>query len=687
MKKRIASIILAVVMVVGLLPMTSFAANAVAIDTSNFPDDEFREYVRFFDQNSDGVLSDYERSVVKSIDLFGNNVGSLEGIKYFTELEHLDCAEVELTSIDISKNTKLKELNCAESNLTSLDVTKNPQLTELFCGSNQLTELNVKNNPNLKILLCGNNCLTSLDVTQNTQLTELFCSMNKLSELDVTKNPQLTMLDCETNQLTELNVLNNSQIRFLYCYNNLLTELNITNCPALDDLAADDDVIIRIDEIHPEKSIEINSSNFPDPVFRSYVKENFDRNGDGVLFDVELSVIRFINVKEKEIVSLKGIEFFPKLERLYCAFNNLTDIDVSNNTQLTTLDCSYNKITSLKTQENTLLQSLICENNGLINLDVTANELLMSLLCSENELTELDVSRNVLLRELFCSNNALTELDVSRNKELTSLYCNKNRLSGIDVTRNPFLYSLDCSDNFLPELNLSNNTQLSHLRGEMNPLTCIDISSCPCLSERSITVESSVEIIDNPFCPSEKFADAPNKDDWAHEGIDYCVATGLMNGVSDTAFAPKDTVTRAQLVTILYRVAGSPSVEFKATFEDVPSGLWYTEPIEWAAENGIVNGVAPGVFNPMGYITREQIATILFRYSGDEGPSGRLSRFPDGYTAHPYAEQALAWATEYHYLNGIDVNGVTILAPQSNATREQIAAIIMRYLRCNYCCW
>lgn len=181
-------------------------------------------------------------------------------------------------------------------------------------------------------------------------------------------------------------------------------------------------------------------------------------------------------------------------------------------------------------------------------------------------------------------------------------------------------------------------------------------------------------------CPSRKFTDAPKPDNWAHAGIDYCIENNLMNGMSDTIFSPNGTVTRAQLVTILYRVANEPEVVSSGTFTDVPNGMWYSNSIEWAAANNIVNGVSKNRFNPMGNITREQIATILYRYAGNPAVSGNLSAFPDKDMVHDYAIDALIWATEEELINGIKSNDVTKLAPQSNATRAQIAAIIMRFI-------
>ena len=181
-------------------------------------------------------------------------------------------------------------------------------------------------------------------------------------------------------------------------------------------------------------------------------------------------------------------------------------------------------------------------------------------------------------------------------------------------------------------------------------------------------------------CPAASYSDIPAYGNWAHDGIDYCVKQKLMEGTGGKYFRPNDAVTRAQLVTILYRAAGSPTVKFKGTFSDVSSGAWYASAVEWAAGKGIVNGVGDGKFAPDRNITREQIAAILYRYEGEPKTSGNLSSFPDKAKVSSFATDAMIWATQNGFVTGISSGSTTTLAPQNHATRAQIAAIIMRYL-------
>ncbi len=181
-------------------------------------------------------------------------------------------------------------------------------------------------------------------------------------------------------------------------------------------------------------------------------------------------------------------------------------------------------------------------------------------------------------------------------------------------------------------------------------------------------------------CPSKDFIDVPAVDDWAHAGIDYCVEEGLMNGTSATLFSPANSLTRAQIATILYRIAGEPEVEYKAVFSDVADGVWYTKAIIWAAEEEIVNGYPGGTFAPNKAISREQIATILYRYAGSPDAEEDLKDYPDADSVSDWAKDAMAWAVENGLINGIKSDNISNLAPQKNATRAQFATIIMRFL-------
>ena len=183
-------------------------------------------------------------------------------------------------------------------------------------------------------------------------------------------------------------------------------------------------------------------------------------------------------------------------------------------------------------------------------------------------------------------------------------------------------------------------------------------------------------------CPSKPYHDV-DTGRWYHEGVDYAIAHGLMNGVGNGMFEPESSMTRAMLVTVLWRYAGSPA-EGTNTFVDVKPNQWYTQAVAWAAKYGVVNGVGHGMFEPDGNVTREQMAAILYRYANgvgiDTSARGNLAAFPDRNQVSSYAVDALSWCNAMGIIGGTKEGGVDYLDPQGFATRAQVATILMRYI-------
>ncbi len=188
------------------------------------------------------------------------------------------------------------------------------------------------------------------------------------------------------------------------------------------------------------------------------------------------------------------------------------------------------------------------------------------------------------------------------------------------------------------------------------------------------------DIIDS----SKKFTDV-SASFWAKPGIDYVLSNGYMNGVGDgTRFDPNGSMTRAMVVTVLYRLDGSPHFDGgHPPFSDIEAGSWYHNAVAWAYHNNIVTGTSASTFSPNGNVTREQLATILYRYANykgyDTSASASLSKFPDGSSVNSWAEIALSWANGAGLITGASKNGQTVLDPQGEASRAQVATILMRF--------
>lgn len=171
---------------------------------------------------------------------------------------------------------------------------------------------------------------------------------------------------------------------------------------------------------------------------------------------------------------------------------------------------------------------------------------------------------------------------------------------------------------------------------------------------------------------------------WYYGAAAYACNNGLFAGMTPTTFAPNATMTRAMLVSVLWRLAGEPAPKAPNTFVDVPDGAWYTDAVTWAAENGVVSGIGGSRFDPSGFVTREQTAEILYNYAHSKGydVSARadLTAFPDAASVSGWAEEALSWANAAGLINGTVRDGQTILDPQGSASRAQVAMILMNYV-------
>ena len=184
---------------------------------------------------------------------------------------------------------------------------------------------------------------------------------------------------------------------------------------------------------------------------------------------------------------------------------------------------------------------------------------------------------------------------------------------------------------------------------------------------------------------SSKFTDVSGSFKWAANSVDFMYGNGLVNGISTknpNVFGPGQNMTRAMLVTILYRAAGEPSVAgITNKFTDNKQNQYYYEPVLWASSKGIVNGATAMTFDPDGKITREQIAAILYRYAGSPAASSSaLNGFADQSAVSSYAVTAMQWAVGNGIITGVSTNGRTTLSAKNNATRAQVSVMLHRFL-------
>ena len=260
-------------------------------------------------------------------------------------------------------------------------------------------------------------------------------------------------------------------------------------------------------------SIAVNSANFPDANFRSYVASNFDTNHDGYLSDAERAAVTSIDVSNRNIANMKGIEYFSAVTYLSCSGNSFTELDLLNtnpsieslycynNTKLTSLEVSgHDALTVLDVSGCTALTDLGCVNCDLISLNVKNCTDLQYLECDSSRLTNLDVQTCPALMVLSVYNNKLTSLNLCQNPELWFLNCEHNQLKTLDVSGNPELQLLYCTDNQLTSLDFSGNKDLTTLCCGDNRLTTLAISGHSSLEYLDVSNNASLKKLSCVLC-------------------------------------------------------------------------------------------------------------------------------------------------------------------------------------------
>ncbi len=272
--KKTISCALTLVLLLSVTSLLAFATDpGVGIQEENFPDAVFRQWVlENVDADKNGFLSQTE--IDKTTEIYIPNMGieDLKGVEYFTAVELLECAQNQLKTLDLSKNTALRSLECSLNlSLTSLNVAQCPELESLGCEEDCLSDLDVSHNKKLCLLSCQGNALHALDLRENPALEWLYCSGNNLTELDLSQNVRLYSLECDVNALISINVENCKDLKWFYCRDNsyevedgcalsTMPFLDLTKVSALQG-GSFEDGIVRFDENSDEITYQYDCGN------------------------------------------------------------------------------------------------------------------------------------------------------------------------------------------------------------------------------------------------------------------------------------------------------------------------------------------------------------------------------------------------------------------------------------------
>ena len=529
-RTRLVSALLTLAMVFTFLPFSAFAANTgIAFDSPdfklNFPDEEFRRFLKeCCDKNGDGKLDvDIKNMTIPT----SYAIKSLEGIRFFEDLEKLDCHGIGLTTLNVTKNFNLKELNCSDNYLKDYLYILSSRLKKLNCSNNKLTSMNLgglyglnleevdcSNNNITNIVMwnvgelvkfdCSNNDLMTLDVSQCLKLKELNCSGNQLMELDVGHQTQLTQLDCSNNKLTELNVKQNGGLISLICNDNQLTTLDLSQNHSLSHLNCAKNRLACVDVTGISGTIMADGNRRPiavrtDGTFNLTTLPGFDVSkatfwNGGIVSGTTLSVNAGADEVSYQYNCGNGVNpTFIFETSLPINEDNFPDdnfrnyiktykaggrdvLTVEEQRKVETIEVEGKNISSLKGIEAfPNLKELNCGNNSIQKLDLRQNPELEKLICNKNQLTQLDLSKNPQIYHLNCSENQLKQLDVSNLKELLTLDCSHNDLEQPDVKNSKILVALNCSANQLTELDadVTHKPNLERVECQNNQLTSL----------------------------------------------------------------------------------------------------------------------------------------------------------------------------------------------------------------------
>ncbi len=402
------------------------------------PDDNFEQVLVYlgYDDILDNYVFTANINTVTIINLANQNISDLTGIEDFTALETLYLANNLLNTLDVSSNIQLTNLHFYNNQITSIDLSANVNLSELTTIQNPLTTLDLSLNTALTKVNCINSSLTSLNIKNgaNTNIAN--------NDFKITNNPNLTCIEVDDASWSAT---------------------NWTNIDATSSFSSDCGASLQ--------------TYIVDTNFEAYLEANAMGNGianDNYVTTANINSVTILDVSNQGIANLTGIEDFIALTSLRCNDNQLTSLDLSQNTALTQLRCQNNSLASIDISTNLALTYLRCYGNALTSLDVSNNTALTYLRCDTNSLTSLDVSNNTALTSLRCYDNSLTSLDVSNNTSLTYLRCQNNQLTSLNVANAP-INSLRCYNNSITSLDMSTNTDLTSLHCYDNSLISLNM--------------------------------------------------------------------------------------------------------------------------------------------------------------------------------------------------------------------
>ena len=607
------------------------------------------------------------------LNLWGNDDLKSIDVSKNPKLEFLSASHGKLTSLNVKNNRKLVELYVYNNQLTALDVSSNYLLKKLSCYENQITALDLSYNGALEDLSVNDNPITELDLHPLSNLQELSCSKMKLTKLDVDRCPKLRRLYCNDNQIETLDLRSNKKLETLYCQNNRLSWLNLSSNTALDPRYVD--CSGNVYDIKVDRNLQYRV--YPDlPCYGATEGTYFTaaRASDwtgGTVSKVDGWDVLTLNNRNVKEVTYKYDTGNARIGKV--AFTLKTEVPA----KYITISFDPNggtgtmKPMRVKAGENYTLPECTFtppegrEFAGWLAVNGTVYP------AGTKVISSYDQSFKATWK-----NKEAAEITISFDPNGGTGTMQPMRVkAGVDFTLPECTFTPPAGKEFAGWL--APNGKVFAAGAIVH-----DYNDCVLKATwKSTRCDGGAQ------CPGRNFSDMPDPSWWSHAGLDYCVEHGILSGVGGGRISPNGLTTRAQFVQMLYSIHGKPAVSGALPFTDLPEG-WYRDAILWAYQTGVTSGTSDTTFGPYDPVTRAQVATFLMKYAKTvcnikpTWTPADLSKYPDVNKVPGWALGAMQDAVALKLINGSKADdGTVYLDPNGNATREQVATILMQFCK------
>ena len=666
-----ALMVLAMVAVVAAVPFGKVSADSgVEINETNFPDPVLREYVRnkFNGDDDDDFLSaeqvknakviSYQdiEDYVETAGLIGD-ISNYKGIEKLPYLEDLSTSG-ELDELDVSSNTALVSLGVYGAKLSSLantklttlcmsgnefkkmDLSSTPNIERLELINNGIEELDISKLKNLYNFNCSYNNLTNLNVSNNKALAELWCSNNKLQSLDLKNNTELEVLGCSSNQLTKLDLSKNEALKTLYCSNNKFQTLDISKNEYLEILSVTGNNLKTLDISHCPNLVMAYDEG-EKTVSESYILWILDMDWiyDVLMYDLDVEIISelpeasiskepvantVVATGQEQALITAGVAVGGTME--YAIGKSATKAPYTG------WSTSVPKGTDAKTYYVWYRVTADNDHRDLEPKCITIKVTKPTATPTPKVSIKLDKSS----ANVVCGKTVQIKATVTNSKDAVKWTTSNKKIATVDST--------------------------GKVKGLMAGQAVITATVA------GKTAKCKIQVLYKDVMDKNEFWFVPTND---------LTNKGIVKGYDNqTLFKPGNDCTRAQMVTFLYRLKGEPEVKnAKNTFKDVEKDKYYYNAVLWASSKGITTGYKGGLFKPNGVCTRAQTVTFLWRMAGSPKPGTSKNPFKDVKTSD-YFYKPVLWASNKKIVAGYD-DGT--FRPQNKCLRRQMVTFLYKY--------